>query len=227
MLLIFENDLKLQRIGKKRRNRDSSTISTFLLANIIRKEREWYILPRSTHWVEVCLFSSEFFSDAQFKESFRMSRTSFYTLHDLLRPFIEKKSTPFREPVPSDRRLAIFLYHVSLGATFLAISNQFACGKSTVCGIIADVTEAILQHLTKKYVRFSTTEQATHSIEFWRAKTGIPGWLHASTGAIFKSFDLQKAVRHISIGRGFITSTCKVHTFGNVLSDIRAAAVDH
>ena len=99
MLLIFENDLKLQRIGKKRRNRDSSTISTFLLANIIRKEREWYILPRSTHWVEVCLFSSEFFSDAQFKESFRMSRTSFYTLHELLRPFIEKKSTQFREPV--------------------------------------------------------------------------------------------------------------------------------
>src|SRR5579859_4515358 len=108
MLLIFENDLKLQRIGKKHLNQDSSTIPTFLLANIIRKEREWYILPQSTHWVEVCLFSSEFFSDAQFKESFRMSRTSFYTLHELLRPFIEKKSTQFREPVPSDRRLAIF-----------------------------------------------------------------------------------------------------------------------
>src|SRR5579859_4417579 len=119
MLLIFENDLKHQRIGKKRRNRDSSAISTFLLTNIIRKEREWYILPRSMHWVEVCLFSSEFFSDAQFKESFRMSRTSFYTLHELLRPFIEKKSTRFREPVPSDRRLTIFLYHVSLRLPFL------------------------------------------------------------------------------------------------------------
>ena len=59
--------------------------------------------------------------------------------------------------------------------TFLVISNQFACGKSTVCGIVADVTEAILQHLTNKYIRFSTTEQAMRSIEFWRAKTGIPG----------------------------------------------------
>src|SRR5438876_3950240 len=130
MLLIFENDLKPQRIDKKRRrNRDSSIISIFLLVNVIRKEREWYILPRSTHWVEVCLFSSEFFSDAQFKESFRMSKTSFYTLHGLLHPFIEKKSTRFREPVPSDHRLAIFLYHVTLSATFLMISNQFACGK--------------------------------------------------------------------------------------------------
>jgi hypothetical protein len=177
MLLIFENDFNIQRINKKsRRNQEvSSTISTFLLVNIMRKEREWYILPRSTHWVEVCLFSSEFFSDVQFKESFRMSRTSFYTLHELLRPFIEKKSTVFREPVPSDRRLAIFLYHVAHGATLLAISNQFACGKSTVCGIVTEITEAIIQHLTKKYISFSTTEQAMRSIEFWRAKSGIPG----------------------------------------------------
>ena len=104
-----------------------------------------------------------------------MSKTSFYTLHGLLHPFIEKKSTRFREPIPSDRRLALFLYHVTLGGTFLMISNQFACGKSTVCGIVADVTEAILQHLTNKYIRFSTTEQAMRSIELWRAKTGIPG----------------------------------------------------
>src|SRR5579859_7355876 len=33
MLLIFENDLKLQRIGKKRLNQDSSTIPTFLLGS--------------------------------------------------------------------------------------------------------------------------------------------------------------------------------------------------
>src|SRR5579859_2595276 len=130
MLLIFENDLKHQRIGKKRRNRDSSAISTFLAANIIRKEREWYILPRSTHWVEVCLFSSEFFSHAQFKESFQMSRTSFYTLHDLLRPFIEKKSTQFREPVPSDRCLAIFLYQSVSALPFLQFQISLLVGKA-------------------------------------------------------------------------------------------------
>src|SRR5204862_1114607 len=142
---------------------------------MIKKEREWYILPRSTYWVEVCLFSSEFFSDAQFQASFRMSRTSFYTLHELLRPYIKKSSTQFREPIPSERRLAIFLYHITLGATYLSISNQFACEKSTVCGIILDITEAILHHLTKRYIRFSTTEEAMRSIEFWRAKSRIPG----------------------------------------------------
>ena len=95
-----------------------------------------------------------------------MSRTSFYTLHELLRPYIQKKSTEFREAIPSERRLAIYLYHITLGATFLAISNQFACGKSTVCGIVLNVTEAICYHVSKKFISFSTNEQAMCSIEF-------------------------------------------------------------
>src|SRR5438552_18298763 len=103
-----------------------------------------------------------------------MSRTSFYTLHELLRPYIQKKSTQFREPIPSGHRLAIFLYHITLGATFLVISNQFACGKSTACGIVLNITEAICHHLSKKYIYFSTNEQAMRSIEFWRAETAIP-----------------------------------------------------
>ena len=176
MPLIFEdgNPFGFQRRRIKKRQ-FGDILVPLLVADMIKKEREWYILPRSTHWVEVCLFSSEFFSDAQFQASFRMSRTSFYTLHELLRPYIQKKSTQFREPIPSERRLAIFLYHITLGATFLAISNQFTCGKSTVCGIVLNITEAICHHLSKKYIYFSTNEQAMRSIEFWRAKTGIPG----------------------------------------------------
>src|SRR5579859_3526570 len=177
MLLIFENDLKLQRIGKKRLNQDSSTIPTFLLGSSKYNQKgKGVVYPFTKHTLgrSLPLFLRVFLG-CTIQRKFSDVQNVFYTLHELLRPFIEKKSTRFREPVPSDCHLAIFLYHVSLGATFLAISNQFGCGKSTVCGIIADVTEAILQHLTKKYVRFSTTEQAMNSIEFWRAKTGIPG----------------------------------------------------
>ena len=62
--LIFENPTKRRRINQKPLDQYFSAISALLLADITEKEREWYILPRSTHWVEVCLFSSEFFSDA-------------------------------------------------------------------------------------------------------------------------------------------------------------------
>ena len=88
---------------------------------------------------------------------------------------ISKRNQHNFERIPSERRLAIFLYHITLGATFLVISNQFACGKSTVCRIVLNITEAICYHLSKKFISFSTNEQAMRSIEFWRAKTGIPG----------------------------------------------------
>src|SRR5437762_11161653 len=84
MPLIFEdgNPFGFQRRRIKKRQ-FGDILVPLLVADMIKKEREWYILPRSTHWVEVCLFSSEFFSDAQFQSSFRMSKTSFYTFHEL------------------------------------------------------------------------------------------------------------------------------------------------
>src|SRR5437773_12541480 len=112
-----------------------------------------------------------------------MSRTSFYTLHELLRPYIQKKSTQFREPIPSECRLAIFLYHITLGATFLAISNQFASGKSTVCRIVLC------------------------SVEFWFAKTEIPDVVVCLDGC---HIHLHKVEYHILIGRGFTVSMYKV-----------------
>ena len=104
-----------------------------------------------------------------------MSSASFFKLHDLLRPYIEKQATRFRKPLPPERRLTIFLYHVALGASYTVISNQFGCGKSTVSSIIGDVTQAILVRLGEKYTRFSTISEAMRSMEFWRSKSGIPG----------------------------------------------------
>jgi hypothetical protein len=116
------------------------TLSSFVLSPQLR---EWYINPRSTHWRDVTLFHPQFFSNADFQRSFRMSRTSFNTLHQLLQPHIQKQDTRFRKAIPSTIRLSIFLYHVCLGVGYTAISNQFAVGKSTVSKIVGEVGTAI------------------------------------------------------------------------------------
>src|SRR5437667_9014188 len=104
---------------------DISLMAGLLLT--ITPTREWYVLPRSTHWAQF-LFSSYHFIDCQFTSNFRMSRQSFYSLHRLLQPYIQKEKTQFRGTIPSERRLAIFLYHVALGVSYPAVSNQFGCG---------------------------------------------------------------------------------------------------
>jgi hypothetical protein len=104
-----------------------------------------------------------------------MSRKSFYSLHTLLQPHIQKQQTHFRSTISSEHRLAIFLYHITQGNGYSSITDLFAVGKSTISNIIRDVSKAIVQQLSGKYIRFSDVDEAMRSMEFWREKSGIPG----------------------------------------------------
>ena len=137
--------------------------------------RKWYINPRSSHWADMLFDSSLYFIECDFQRTFRMSRTSFERLHCLLRPSIERSTTRFRRPIPSNRRLAIFLYHITLGASYTVISNQFAVGRSTVSEIVATVSKAIVETLSKQYIRFPLREEALRNIDTWNRQSQIPG----------------------------------------------------
>ena len=71
-----------------------------------------------------------------------MSRKSFFSLHALLQSHIQKQQTPLCSTIPSEHRLAIFLYHVIQGDGYTSILDQFSVGKSTVSNIIGDVSKA-------------------------------------------------------------------------------------
>ena len=124
------------------------------LLNLLRDNpppqgREWYIFPRSIHWANHFLEFRNAFLDQDFQQTFRMSRDSFEHLHQILEPHIQRQDTQFRNAIPSKRRLAIFLYHITLGTCYTGVSNQF--------------------------VRFSTTEDCLISMEFWKENNHIPG----------------------------------------------------
>ena len=159
----------------KQQNRDNAFLlaANFLLRPCTSK-REWHSYPRSPQWAHF-LFSSTHFLECQFISNFRMSRRSLYILHDFLQPYIKKQTTHLQKTIHSERHLTIYLYHVTPGVPYLAVSNQFSCGKSTVSTIVRDVSQAIVYHLSTKYICFSTVDQAMRTMEFWQAKAGIPG----------------------------------------------------
>ena len=101
-------------------------------------QQQWHVLPRSTYFADH-VFLNSYFTDTQFKIACRMSCKSFDILHLLLRPSIEKQTTHLCKTIPSNLRLTIFLYHIALGASYLALSLQFGISKSTVSSIIVDV----------------------------------------------------------------------------------------
>lgn len=51
--------------------------------------------------------------EEEWKENFRMSRSSFYELSELLGPFIERKTTHMRCPVSVETQVAVVLYYLS------------------------------------------------------------------------------------------------------------------
>jgi len=143
--------------------------------------REWHVLPRSSHWRKKYLNPKEptkeehSFIDKQFKTSFRMTPKSFFSLHTLLQPSIEKQTTHLRPTIESDSGLAIFLYHIAHGASYTVLMDKFGVGKSTVSGIIDDVSRAIVEHLSTRYIRFPNVDEAMHTMEHWRERGHIPG----------------------------------------------------
>jgi hypothetical protein len=90
-------------------------------------------------------------------------------------PYITLQDTRYRLAVSSRRKLLAYLYHISHGASYTIVSNQFNLGKSTVSKIVHQVTTAILSHMWTAYIRLPTMEEAQQSMKEWRRTSGIPG----------------------------------------------------
>ena len=151
----------------KQENQNSKS-TTFLLTTSFlvpprMLTREWYLYPQSMQWAKF-LFSSTYFLEYQFISNFQMSCQS---LHNVLQPYIQKQKTHLLKMISSECRLAIYLYHITLSVPYLAVLNQFGCGRSTVSLIVKDMSRTIVLYLSTKYIRFSTIDQAMRTMEFW------------------------------------------------------------
>lgn len=118
--------------------------------------RKIWTKPRTTtFWEETC----QRWNDQDWKENFRMSRVAFEYLTMELSPIISKRDTNFRKAISARQRLAVTLYRLADTATYRTIANLFAIGKSTVCEIVVQVCNAIVQFLLPRYIRLPQSAQ--------------------------------------------------------------------
>ena len=97
-------------------------------------------LMRNTVWIDQALSA---YSDGRFKKTFRISRATFkYILGKIETRLLRQTITEV--PISPACRLAICLYRLGRGDYFYTISELAGCGRSTVCGIVNEVTQAIV-----------------------------------------------------------------------------------
>ena len=82
-----------------------------------------------------------------------MSPESFEAFFKLVEPYITKKSTKLRNPIPAKVRLAVTLRFLASGETQQSLSWSFRIGRATVSHIVRETCQAIWNVLSPVYLK--------------------------------------------------------------------------
>ena len=91
------------------------------------------------------------YSDKRFKENFQVTKATFLYILDAIKDDLTKQ-TVAENPVPPPVRLAVCLYRLGRGDYLHTIGELAGLGKSTVYGIVKEVSEAIVSRMWQKMV---------------------------------------------------------------------------
>ena len=78
-----------------------------------------------------------------------MSPERFDALLTMVKPWVEKKDTSFRQAIPGDKRLALTLRFLASGDSQQSLSFSYRIGKATVSKIVSETCEVIFDVLKK------------------------------------------------------------------------------
>ena len=146
-----------------------------------RPRRFWVRPGRTSAWWDN--FVNQIVIEEEWRENFRMSRSSLYKLADQLKPYIEGKTTIMRAPVDVVKQVAVTLYYLSDEGRFRKTANTFGLSRQVVSKIIRKVCKAITLHLGSRYIKLPFTEEEVkdHVRNFNRSH-GFPQCLGAIDG---------------------------------------------
>ena len=106
--------------------------------------------------VEICCAGT--FSPHDWIENFRLSRETFDYLCWQLHPYIEYSNTWLRTAISVQKRVAITLWTLASPVEYRTVSHLFGVGRLTVCEIVHETCQAIVDHLLHRYIFFPSPE---------------------------------------------------------------------
>jgi len=80
----------------------------------------------------------------------------------MLHSFLLRQNTSLRDCIPPEKVLALGLYRLAHGNSYLTIGANCGVGKSTVIEAVQDVTGALFE-LRNEYIKFAVSEAETRT----------------------------------------------------------------
>ena len=149
---------------------------------------------------------------------FRVTKATFLYILGAIQDDLAKEAVA-ENPVPPDVRLAVCLYRLGRGDYLHTIGELVGLGKSTVCGIVKEVSEAIVSHLWQKMVACHLPRNSDNLIETmtdFEQQWQFPCCFGAVDGCHLP----------IKCPNGGLESAKEYHNFKNFFSIVLMAIVD-
>ncbi|KAM3867651.1 putative nuclease HARBI1 [Diretmus argenteus] len=119
--------------------------------------RKFWVRPgRTSSWWDN--FVNDVVLDVEWRENFRMSRSSVVALSEELRPHIEAETTNMRTSIDPLKRVALSLYYLSDEGRLRKTANAFGVSRQAVSVIVRQTCRAITVHLGPKLIKLPFTE---------------------------------------------------------------------
>ncbi|XP_064469657.1 uncharacterized protein LOC135384383 [Ornithodoros turicata] len=144
--------------------------------------RKMWTLVRNERWFEDTVPG---LGDQIFKQSYRVSPSTFRFIVERLRPALERTVTNMREPIPVDKVVAIALYKLCSSAEDRTVAHVFAVGRSTVNGIYREFCDAVIAVLERDWLQMMTADEMENHIREFQAVCDFPQGVGALDGCHF------------------------------------------
>lgn len=113
----------------------------------------FWVLPRPRQsWLGIHYFDATIPGD-YFRRQLRLNRNTFLVLLNILCPRLTRQNTHLCDCVTLEKLLAMGLYRLAHGNSYIKIGPNFNIGKTTVIEVVQDVVEALCD-LKNEYIKF-------------------------------------------------------------------------
>lgn len=153
-----------------------------LRAGRYRAPRRYWVKPgRSRAWWDN--FVANIVPMEEWRENFRMSRRSFYSLCEKLSPYIEGETTRMRDPIEVDRQVALTLYYLSDEGRMRKTANTFGLSRASMSVVVRKVCKAISEQLGPQLIKLPKTEaEVMEKVNLFSTRYDFPQCLGAVDG---------------------------------------------
>ena len=151
-----------------------------------RRFHPYWTFPRPAEsWFEIHLHQRHF-PETLFRRNMRMGRESFDDLLRLLRGYVQRENTRFRDCIPPEKVLAIGLYRIAHGGSYDNTALAMNIGKTTVHEAFRDVVDA-LYDIRNDFIKLPlTVDETAASIATFQHLSMLPNIAGAIDGSHIK-----------------------------------------